>query len=156
MPIAYLDESGHVTQPGYYGVAGFIGLDSQWADFNRLWLAAMAAVGIDDLHMREFTAQQTAYKGWEKEKRDRMMAGAISAIKRTRLTAVGAAMRTEVFHSLDEVQRSRLQDPYYCCLQEVLYGFALVGDDAPADDTTMIIVSRQDGTREKPRRCGRP
>jgi hypothetical protein len=149
VPIAYLDESGHVTQPGYYGVAGFIGLDSQWTDFNRLWLGAMASVGINDLHMREFSAQQKAFKEWDEPRRQRLMAGAISAIKKTRLTAVGAAMSTEAFNSLNEVQKSRMQDPYYCCLQEVLYGFALVGDDAPPDDTTTIIASRQDEYRGK-------
>ena len=104
----------------------------------------MASVGTNDLHMREFSAQQKAFKGWDEPKRKRLMAGAIAAIKKTRLTAVGAAMSTEVFNSLDKLQKSRMQDPYYCCLQEVLYGFALVGDDAPPDDATTIIASRQD------------
>ena len=41
------------------------------------------------------------------------------------MTAVGSALRVGDFDALTEEQRIRLQSPYFCCLQDVLWGFAL-------------------------------
>ena len=124
---AYFDESGSEELPGYFGVAGFFGSDSQWSVFNRLWEETLETTGAPYLHMREFAHSVGAFVEWKDDKvrREKLMAGVVAAILQSELTAVGSALLVGDFEALTEEQRIRLQSPYFCCLQEVLWGFAL-------------------------------
>ena len=130
---AYFDESGSKEPPGYFGVAGFVGSDYQWSVFDRLWQETLETTGAPYLHMREFAHSVDAFTEWkdDKARREQLMAGVVAAILQSELTAVGSALRVGDFDALTEKQRIRLQSPYFCCLQDVLWGFALttVGQD---------------------------
>ena len=125
---AYFDESGNEELPGYFGVAGFVGFDSQWSTFDRLWTNALESTGAPYLHMREFAHSVDAFADWkdDKERREKLMAGVVTAVLQSELTAVGSALRVGDFDALTKVQRIRLQSPYFCCLQDVLLGFTLI------------------------------
>ena len=124
---AYFDESGNEEQPGYFGVAGLVGSDNQWSVFDRLWKEALETTGAPYLHMREFAHSVDAFTEWKdgKARREQLMADVVVAVLQSELTAVGSALRVGDFDALTEEQRIRLQSPYFCCLQDVLWGFAL-------------------------------
>lgn len=136
---AFFDESGHIDQPGYYAVAGFIGSDYQWQELERLWRDALAAFGAPYMHMREFAHSKGPFTGWEKGPREGLMAAVVAALKESRLTAVGCAMRVADFKALTEDQQSRMVSPYFCCLQDVMFGFAMTSQEAPAGLTLQVI-----------------
>jgi hypothetical protein len=60
---AYFDESGQEDQPGYFGIAGFVGAVAQWNVLEGRWTKALHDVGVPYLHMREFAHSVGASKG---------------------------------------------------------------------------------------------
>ena len=123
---AFFDESVSDDPPGYFGVAGFVGSDDQWSVFERLWKDALETTGAPYLHMREFAHSREAFTKWKDDeaRREQLMASVVAAVLQSELTAVGSAIRVRDFDALTEEQRMRLQSPYFCCLQDVLFGFA--------------------------------
>ena len=115
-------------QPGYFGIAGFVGAVAQWNVLETLWTKALRDVDVPYLHMREFAHSVGAFEGWrnENQKREHVMAGVVEAVLKSELTAVGSAMRIQDFQALSGEQRSRMRAPFLGCLQDVLYGFALM------------------------------
>lgn len=127
---AFFDESSN-EKPGYYAVAGFVGSQAQWNDFGRMWGEALDSTGAPYLHMREFAHSVDAFEGWkgQKDRREKLMDGVVKAVRGSALIPVGSAMRIADFEALPEEGRSRLRSPYHCCLQDVLYGFALMAEE---------------------------
>ena len=130
---AYFDESGSEDPHGYFGVAGFVGSDDQWRVFDWMWKEALKTTGASYLHMREFAHSVDAFTEWKDDnvRREQLMAGVVAAVLESELIPVGSAMRVGDFNALTDKQRERLQSPYFCCLQDVLFGFALntLGED---------------------------
>ena len=122
---AYFDESGDEEMPGYFGVAGFAGSEHQWGVFDRLWSEALASTDAPYLHMREFAHSVEAFSGWREDRRKQLMTGVLAAVLKSELCAVGSAIRLDDFKALTDTERERFVSPYYCCLQDVLFGFAL-------------------------------
>jgi hypothetical protein len=72
-----------------------------------------------------------AFEGWkgQSDRREALMNGVVVAIRAAMLVPVGSALRLSDYDSLPEEARGRLRGPYYCCLQDVLYGFSLMAED---------------------------
>ena len=79
---AYFDESGNEELPGYFGVAGLVGSDSQWSVFDRLWKETLETTGAPYLHMREFAHSVDAFTEWKgnKARREQLMDGVVAAV----------------------------------------------------------------------------
>ena len=154
---AYFDESGSEELPGYFGVAGFVGSDYQWSVFDRLWEEALETTGAPYLHMREFAHSVDAFTDWKEDKtrRKQLMAGVVAAVLQSELTPVGSAIRVGDFDALTEEQRIRVQSPYFCCLQDVLWGFALVTLDEDSEVEVHVIGDRHRQHEEKARKLHR-
>lgn len=154
---AYFDESGGEALPGYFGIAGFFGSEHQWGIHDRLWQEALQATGAPYLHMREFAHSVGAFTEWRNDqaRRERLMAGIVAAILQSELTPVGSAMRVGDFDALTEEERIRFQSPYFCCLQDVLYGFALMTLDEDPEVEVQVTGDRNDQHHEKARKLHR-
>ena len=154
---AYFDESGNEELPGYFGVAGFVGFDNQWSVFDRLWKNALESTGAPYLHMREFAHSVDAFADWkdDKERREKLMAGVVTAVQQSELTAVGSALRVADFDALTKVQRIRLQSPYFFCLQDVLLGFALINFGEEPKVVVHVTGDRQGQHADKARKLHR-
>ena len=148
---AYFDESGSEELPGYFGVAGFVGSDYQWSVFDRLWEEALEITGPPYLHMREFAHSVDAFTDWKEDKtrRKQLMAGVVAAVLQSELTPVGSAIRVSDFDALTEEQRIRVQSPYFYCLQEVLWGFALATSDEDSEVEVHVTGDRHRQHEEK-------
>ena len=154
---AYFDESGSEELPGYFGVAGFVGSDYQWSVFDRLWEEALEITGAPYLHMREFAHSVDAFTDWKEDKtrRKQLMAGVVAAVLQSELTPVGSAIRVSDFDALTEEQRIRVQSPYFYCLQEVLWGFALATLDEDSEVEVHVTGDRHRQHEEKARKLHR-
>lgn len=154
---AYFDESGGQEVPGYFGVASFVGSDYQWSVFDRLWKETLDTTGAPYLHMREFAYSVGAFTEGkdDKARRERLMSGVVAAVLQSELTAVGSAMRVGDFDALTEQQRIRLQSPYFCCLQDVLWGFALMTLDEDPEVEVQVTGDRHGQHEEKARKLHR-
>jgi hypothetical protein len=76
------------------------------------------------------------------------MAGVVKAITESDLSAWGSAMKVEDFNGLTTEERSRSVSPYFCCLQDVLYGFALMTFDEPIPVRMRVIGDQNDENEE--------
>lgn len=91
---------------------------------------------------------------------NRLMAGVVNAVLQSELTPVGSAMRVGDFDALTKEQRVHLQGPYFCCLQDVLWGFALRTLDEDLEVELHVTGDRNKQHEGKARamygRCGGP
>ncbi len=154
---AYFDESGDEAMPGYFGVAGFAGPEHQWRLFDELWKMALEQTGAPYLHMREFAHSVEAFAGWRQDhtRREQLMAGVVTAILTSELSAVGSALRVDDFNSLTEAERQGCVSPYYCCLQDVLWGFALMTMDENPPVEMHITGDRNEEREDKAKKLHR-
>lgn len=147
--IGFLDESGHSSATEFLALAAFVAEDSSWARFDERWRSALGRHGAPHLHMREFAHRVQAFKGWAEDRRRALLAECVAAINSIRAIGVGAATSVAEFRKLDREGQSRLQDPFFCCFQEVVRGIALNAEFEAQDYKTHMVFSQQDEFRPK-------
>ncbi len=158
MLFSYTDESGHSKHPEcrYVALAGFVGDDIQWKNFESDWKEALNAyIGGQELHMKDF-GRGPLYAGWNHRKQHRFLERIVSAITNSGVEAVGCAVSLDDFEALPLHLRKATIDPYYMAFQEVTKGLAFRGAPRSEDLETqqvMMVYARQDeyGATEKGR-----
>lgn len=149
MLIGFFDESGHSSATEFFALAAFVANDSDWARFDDQWWIALQRHDAPYLHMREFAFRVGPFKDWREDRRRGLLADCVTAIKSIRAIAVGAATSVEDFKTLDAQEQSSLQDPFFCCFQEVVRGAALNAHLEPEGLKVQMVFSRQDEFRAK-------
>jgi len=149
MLTAYFDESGHSATPGFFALAALVAHSDAWPAFEAEWTRVLREWDAPYLHMREFAHRVGPYEAWTEKRRRALLGGCVSAIKATRAVAVGAVLDVADFNSLSEEGRARLQDPFFCCLQEVVRGAAINGVFEDSDVKVNMVFSAQDEFRGK-------
>ena len=147
--IGYLDESGHFSGTDFFALAAFVSDDLEWARFDKQWQSALEKNGAPYLHMREFAHFRGPFREWTEKKRRSLLGQCVAAINSVHAIAVGAAMSVEDFRTLDHEGQSRMQDPFFCCFQEVVRGVALNAAFETEDYQANMIFSQQDEFRPK-------
>ncbi len=147
MLIAFFDESGHSSGTEFFALAAFVAQDSHWVAFDEQWRNALSRHGAPYLHMREFAHWVGPFKGWTEDRRKGLLGDCVTAIKSIHAIAVGAAMSVEDFKKLEYEAQSSLQDPFFCCFQEVVRGAALNAHLEPEGLNVQMVFSRQDEFR---------
>jgi hypothetical protein len=127
MLTAFIDESGHSGAGRIVSVAGFVAPEEVWKDFDFQWDASLKAHHAPFLHMREFAHFRGAFVGWSEDQRRALLSSLLQTIVDHNLVAVGAAIDVVAFKQLPEEQRIGFVDPFVCCVQEIAWGFALLG-----------------------------
>jgi len=144
MLTGFFDESGHSSATEFFALAAFVAEDADWATFEGLWRQVLAQSGAPYLHMREFAHRVGAFKGWTEDRRRGLLAGCVAAIKSIRAIAVGAATSVIDFRALTPEAQSKLQDPFFCCFQEVVRGAALNAYFEPQGSRVRMVFSQHD------------
>lgn len=147
MLVGFFDESGHSSGTEFFALAAFVAQDSHWVAFDEQWRNALSRHGAPYLHMREFAHWVGPFKGWTEDRRKGLLGDCVTAIKSIRAIAVGAAMSVEDFKKLDYEAQSTLQDPFFCCFQEVVRGAALNAHLEREGLKVQMVFSRQDEFR---------
>jgi len=146
---AFFDESGHSDTPGFFALAAFVAPDEAWPQFADNWNAALRAHHAPYLHMREFAHTQGPYRGWTESQRRGLLAACVTAVNQSNAVAVGCVLFVDDFLGLESEARKRLQDPYFCCFQDVVRGAALNGLHEPPGLKVDMVFSLQDEHRGK-------
>jgi hypothetical protein len=144
MLTAYFDESGHSATLGFFALAALVAPSESWPLFDAEWQRVLGECDAPYLHMREFAHRLGPYEAWPEERRRALLSGCVSAIKATRAVAVGAVLDVADFNSLSDGDRVRLQDPFFCCFQEVVRGAAISGVFEDSDVKVNMVFSTQD------------
>lgn len=140
----FFDESGHSSGTEFFALAAFVAKDADWATFERLWRQALQESRAPYLHMREFAHCVGVFRGWTEQQRRGLLAGCVKAINAIPAIAVAAAMSTADFATLSAEAQSQLQDPFFCCFQEVVRGVALNAFFEPQGTPVRMVFSQQD------------
>jgi hypothetical protein len=138
---AFIDESGHSAEAKVIALAGFAAVKDQWDGFESVWNEVLNGHGAPYLHMREYAHRRGPFSGWSEDRRRSLMAGMLDGIAEHRLIAIGAAIDVEGFHALSPEVQKGLIDPFFCCMQEVAYGLAVVGHTR---GSSSAVFSQQD------------
>jgi hypothetical protein len=142
--VGFFDESGHSSGTEFFALAAFVADAFQWAGFDDQWRNALNRHGAPYLHMREFAHSRGPFQGWTEDRRQGLLGECVTAINSIRAIAVGAAMSVEDFKKLDYEAQSSLQDPFFCCFQEVVRGAALNAHLEHKGLKVQMVFSRQD------------
>jgi hypothetical protein len=138
---AYLDESGHSRSTDFFAIAGFVGDEASCSKFEQMWKDTLEETGAPYLHMREFAHSLGPFEGWSEERRKKLLAGCIGAIRSTKLRAVGAILCIEDYKQLDREAQMGFTDPFLCCFQEVIRAIAIVSKSKSSGSQTRTIYS---------------
>jgi hypothetical protein len=147
--VGYFDESGHSSSTEFFALAAFVSDHLEWEQFDKQWRKALERNGAPYLHMREFAHFRGPFTGWTEERRRSLLGECVTAINSINAIAVGAAMLVEDFNTLDHKGQSRLQDPFFCCFQEVVRGVALNATFKHKGYKAHMVFSQQDQFRPK-------
>lgn len=144
MLTGFFDESGHSSATEFFAIAAFVAEEAHWTTFSARWRRALAHSGAPYLHMREFAHRVGAFKGWTEDQRRGLLAGCVDAINSIPAIAVGAATSVADFMALNSEAQGKLQDPFFCCFQEVVRGAAISACFEPPGACVRMIFSQQD------------
>jgi hypothetical protein len=147
--VGYFDESGHSSGTEYFSLAAFVSNKLEWEKFDKQWRRALEQNGAPYLHMREFAHFRGPFTGWSEERRRSLLSECVTAINSINSIAVGAAMSVEDFKTLGPEGQSKLQDPFFCCFQEVVRGVALNAVFEQKNLKAHMVFSQQDEFRSK-------
>jgi hypothetical protein len=144
MLTSFFDESGHSSTTEFFALAAFVAEELHWDTFSIRWRQALADSGAPYLHMREFAHRVGAFKDWTEEQRRGLLSRCVSAINSIHAIAVGAAISVADFKALTAEAQTALQDPFFCCFQEVVRGAAISACFEPPGTRVRMVFSQQD------------
>ena len=150
MLIAYADESGHAADLNcrHVGMAGIIAPAERWAEFDRLWVTILERYGLQNFHMREYAHHRGPFVDWPEEKRRALMNELLDAIGSVPPTYVGSVISMQAWRALPESDTELFVDPYYCCVQELVF-LADAHGATVGDDKVSIVLSQNTEFRGK-------
>jgi hypothetical protein len=145
---AYLDASGSNTGEPVAVVAGFVANEKVWEAFEAAWVPFLDDFGLKRFHAAPFWARkERPYVGWDTPKHDKCkeeVCRIISSIPKP--MGVGVAVDTRLFEewrmTLDAWYPS---DPYYFCLDRVLYRLITGISEYPEDEGVTIYCDQEQG-----------
>jgi hypothetical protein len=141
---AYLDASGKKNDDVVV-VAGFVGWVSLWEEFEQRWRAFLDEFELDHFHATEFWSRKSPpYRNWSDAKHLHAKGEICKILSATRAIGVAVSLHTRVFDewraTLDHYYPS---DPYYFCLDRVLYSLVYMIKQGPKDDGITIYCDQE-------------
>lgn len=126
--VSYADEAGHSIDPNRNSLclAGLLATESAWTVFDQEWRSACAEEGLTEpFHMMDFAALKGQFKGWSEERRRRLLAKLIAAIRNAKVIPIGSVVSVKDFNSFDPRLRAKLRDPHFMAFQPLTYNIAV-------------------------------
>src|SRR6266478_4794156 len=78
---AYFDESQDGTQSHVFALAGWTAWNVEWELFEPKWGSVLVAHGVAELHMREYESSWGYYKGWDRDRKIRLLSALIDTFE---------------------------------------------------------------------------
>lgn len=119
----FVDESGIHDGSPVIAVAAYIARPLKWQKFTSEWRRVIRPAGIDVFHATDCNALQGAFKGWDREERDKLVARLMPIVPRYAFGYAVVVKLSEVEAMLETRPELRKyhRDPYQACFQWVLH-----------------------------------
>ena len=143
---SFLDASGTNAVGPIVVVAGFVGTESDWKFFESAWRNFLDEFGLTKqrFHSAEYWSRRgNPYNTWTNDKWQNAQVAICKAISSTRLIGTGIAIDINLFKEwrlrLDQFYPN---DPYYFCLDRVLYQLITGTSEVSKDEGIVIYIDR--------------
>jgi hypothetical protein len=99
---AYFDESGTHQDSPVCVVAGLVASPKQWMRFTPAWQKILDDFDIPEFHMKHFAHSVGPFRGWDQDRRDKLMRRLIPLIQRVASYRVWTAIVMEDYRGVFE------------------------------------------------------
>ena len=142
--VSYVDEAGHSKDPNrsYLCMAGLLATETAWKAFDPEWRTACEDEGLmEPFHMMDFAAYKGQFKGWNDDRRKRLLGKLIAAIRNAKAIPIGSVVSVKDFNSFDPRLKAKLRDPHFMAFQPLTYNIAVAaGMEMPPGRVTMMYA----------------
>lgn len=146
MIYAYFDDSGKEDDPSnrHICMAGYMGFDEAWDDFEADWRQLLLKHGISWIHMKEIIPLQGEYKnlGWDTAKRDAVLFDFIEIIKDSPFVGFGVGVDTEAWALVPEEEKKKAGNAHDFCFQRIMRGVIDRLEKAAPNDLLQVVFDR--------------
>ncbi len=117
----YFDDSGKEGQADHRHVclAGYIGHDQFWWNYQQKWRHLLIRHGIPAVHMKNWL-KISAEKRWSVAKRNEVLSEFIVAIRESQLIGFGVAVDADVWRALPKERRKAFGNAQEFCFQRIV------------------------------------
>ena len=149
MLYAYLDASDPSPGEPLAVVAGFVGNEVVWAQFNQLWAGFLAGAGLRRFHASDFWARAKPFHRWPDQKRSEAIKHICHIMNACGLFGVGMSLSTQAFDEWHIRQPVFITaDPVLYCLDRVLAKLIPGITQYPIDEGVSVVID-QDKKRQR-------
>jgi hypothetical protein len=120
----YFDESGTHEDPEVFALAGYVGGESQWQDFERSWLEVLRSENVDVFHMAPLCSmpRRKPFRGWEDDRAENFLGRLFEVIEAHFIFGFSAFVRWRDFNAILKPalvlpRDGAYKNPYVLCLQ---------------------------------------
>lgn len=122
---AYVDESGTHDDAKHLLMGGHVSSIQKWKRFDREWMAALGAVGIDQIISKELVRASGTFSKWPTHKFDTLQEGTLKACERVGgfglTTRLDYADFDDCYNCEPRPKRGRLDSAYGFCFRHWLW-----------------------------------
>lgn len=125
--------------------------ETAWRAFDPKWRAACTQEGLTrPFHMKDMSAFKNQFKGWNEQRRQRLLGKLISAIRQAKAIPIGSVVSVKDFNAFEPRLRGELQDPYFMAFQTLTYNIAATSMEMPPKiGSPFIVKMKRDGRRRQ-------
>lgn len=123
----YFDESGTHDNSEVFAIAGYIGGEAQWGDFEHSWTQVLRLEGVQTFHMAPLSAnpRRGPFKGWSDDRAECFLGRLFEVINAHELFGIAAFVRWSDFNdvlrpALVLPRDAAYKHPYIFCLQSCM------------------------------------
>jgi hypothetical protein len=142
---AYADGSGQPSIDPVVCIGALVGNTVFWEGFERMWIEFLARFELKRFHAAEFVARRGAFWRWDDEKWNAALAALNAIFDAGRPSPVGCAISVEAFRDWRrQIDHFYPDDPYYYCLDHVLFHLIHGLREAPISEGITIYCDREE------------
>ena len=141
---AYLDASGK-SADRVVAVSGFVGPIQWWQDFETRWQSFLDEFGLDHFHATEFWARKSRpYSNWSDAQHLKAKGDICDILANLSAIGVAVSLNVQAFSEWRAgLNHYYPSDPYYFCLDRVLYSLVYMIKQGPKDDGITIYCDQE-------------
>jgi len=100
-------------------LAGYIGHDSLWSQFNERWTHLLLRHGMREVHMRRWSGEREK-RGWTVAQANDVLGEFVQCIRDCQLIGLGIAVDADAWRALDSDKRKRFGNAQQFCFQRIM------------------------------------
>lgn len=146
---AFLDDSGTNGDDGVVVVAGFVGSERLWRNFEERWRKFLTDFEIRRFHVANYLSRNRPFESWTDDRFDRARKEICKIFYYSPPFGIGCGVRIGAFDDWRHtIEYPVHPDSYYFCLERCLRALIHGIAEVPEDEGMQIFIDEDKG-REK-------